>query len=90
MTLGTRTELARHWKIDARNSVLKKIKPVAFQTAGGKTRPLFAIDDSLTPVLVLDFERVKRATPMQQIALKRQLSTIHGENWFEQVEKLLN
>jgi hypothetical protein len=89
MTLGTKTELARHWKLDARNSIFKKIKPAAYQSAGGKRIPLYAIDPDLTPVKILDFNRVNRAAEILRPSMIRKLAKMHGENWFAEVAKLL-
>ena len=89
MTLGTKTELARVWRLDPRNSVFKKLKPVSYQQAGKKLIALYAIDPSLSPIKILDFNRVNRAHEMKRPAMIRELSKQHGEGWHAEIEKLL-
>jgi len=89
MTLGTKTELARYWKLDARNCIFKKIKPATYQSAGGKRIPLYAIDLDLTPVKILDFNRVNRQPEIKRPALVRFLAKEHGEGWFGKIEALM-
>jgi hypothetical protein len=89
MTLGTKTELARVWRLDPRNRVFKKLRPVSYQQAGNKLIPLYAIDSDLTPVKILDFNRVNRAHEIKRPAMIRQLSKIHGDSWYSEIQKLL-
>ena len=89
MTLGTKTELARVWRLDPRNRVFKRLKPVTYQQAGNKLIPLYAIDSSLSPIKILDFNRVNRAHEIKRPAMIRQLAKIHGEGWHAEIEKLL-
>jgi hypothetical protein len=90
MHLGTRSELAKHWGLDARHSLFKKLRPVNYLQTGGKTKALFAIDKNLTPILVLDFARVERIkSDMRKAVLIKSLSAVHGQGWHERIEKIL-
>jgi hypothetical protein len=90
MHLGTKSELAKHWGLDARHSLFKKLRPVSYLQTGGKTKALFAIDKNLTPILVLDFARVERCkTDFSKAILIKRLDDVHGQGWHERIEKLL-
>jgi len=89
MKLGTKSELARHWKLDARNRIFKKLKPASYLQNGSKVTPLYAIDPDLTAIKVLDFNRVNRQPEIKRPALVRFLAKEHGEGWFERIEALM-
>jgi hypothetical protein len=89
MTLGTRTQIAKAWRLDPRNSLFKKIRPAAYQQAGEKRIPLYAIDPSLSPIKILDFNRVNRAHEIKRPAMIRSLAKQHGADWYAEIEKLL-
>lgn len=86
--LGAKAELARHLKIDSRQAILNRFKPVAYAQAGGKRIALYSLD--LSPVRFADYQRINRATPSNKVALTRDLSKRYGEGWIERIESLMH
>jgi len=89
LILGARSELARHLKLDPRNAILSRFKPVAYMQAGGTRTALYSIDANLSPYKLADFQRVERAKGPQKLALTRDLSRHYGEGWTEQIKSLM-